>query len=325
MQEKKTVKHHIRYFRVACALLTLGLLIGGAVFLASRNSKNKDKSSEESSSESTSINTSDVSVVYEKEPDELGELDELKTQIENKIADYPGEWSVYIKNLNTGDHFTINDKQIYPASMIKLFALGASYEQIEQGLITENEYYTYLYGMTVMSNNNSFNQMIWTIGRDYLTKWCHDKGYTRTYQYHGLSPSDNAAGLETSNKPNETCASDVGHMLEDIYNGKCVSKSASEKMLELLKQQHWVSKIPSGLPPMTPFANKTGDTTDYSHDAAIVYTDAADYIIVIMSENPGVASKQDHRFIELSRMTYEYFNGPVNIDTTTMTTTTAAE
>ncbi|MBQ2580363.1 MAG: hypothetical protein II574_01895, partial [Ruminococcus sp.] len=73
------------------------------------------------------------------------------------------------------------------------------------------------------------------------------------------------------------------------------------------------------------YADKTGDTTDYSHDAAIVYTDAADYIIVIMSENPGVASKQDHRFIELSRMTYEYFNGPVNIDTTTTTTTTAAE
>ena len=105
--------------------------------------------------------------------------------------------------------------------------------------------------MTVMSNNNSFNQMIWTIGREYLTNWCHEHGYNRTYQYHGLEPSDNAAGLATSDKRNETCASDVGKMLEDIYNGKCVSKEASEKMLELLKQQHWVTKIPSGLPPMT--------------------------------------------------------------------------
>lgn len=316
MQGKKTVKHHIRYFRVACALLTLGLLIGGAVFLVSRNSKSKDKGGD-SSSETPSINVSDVSVVYESEPDEAGDLDELKTQIENKIAEYPGEWSVYIKNLNTGDHFSINDRQIYPASMIKLFALGASYQQIEQGLISEKEYYTYLYGMTVMSNNNSFNQMIWTIGREYLTNWCHEHGYNRTYQYHGLEPSDNAAGLATSDKRNETCASDVGKMLEDIYNGKCVSKEASEKMLELLKQQHWVTKIPSGLPPMTPFANKTGDTEDYSHDAAIVYTDEADYVIVIMSENPGVASKHDHRFIELSRMTYEYFNGPVNLESTT--------
>ena len=316
MQQNKKTKHHIRYFRVGCALVTLGLLIGGAVFLMNRNSE-KTAKSDDSSSADSQVNTSDVSVIYDSEPDEIGELDELKTQIENKITEYPGEWSVYIKNLNTGDHFTINDKQIYPASMIKLFALGASYEQIEQGLISENEYYTYLYGMTVMSNNNSFNQMIWTIGREYLTNWCHEHGYNRTYQYHGLEPSDNAAGLETSDKPNETCASDVGHMLEDIYNGKCVSKSASEKMLELLKQQHWVSKIPSGLPPMTPFANKTGDTTDYSHDAAIVYTDEADYVIVIMSENPGVASKHDHRFIELSRMTYEYFNGPVNLESTT--------
>ena len=99
MQQNKKTKHHIRYFRVGCALVTLGLLIGGAVFLMNRNSE-KTAKSDDSSSADSQVNTSDVSVIYDSEPDEIGELDELKTQIENKITEYPGEWSVYIKNLN---------------------------------------------------------------------------------------------------------------------------------------------------------------------------------------------------------------------------------
>ena len=55
-------------------------------------------------------------------------------------------------------------------------------------------------------------------------------------------------------------------------------------------------------------ANKSGDTDDVSHDGAIVYSDGADYVLVIMCDYPQNASLQGHRFIELSKMAYEYFN-----------------
>ena len=315
-------KLHIRYFRVAAAIAVLAVLITSAVLIIRSRGKDIEKSAEDNK---PGID-SDVSLIYEEpssndgsapdkpnpepeqENDNVGDLQLLKSMVEEKFSGYSGKWSAYIKNLNTGEHFTVNNSIVYPASMIKLFAMGACYQQIEEGKINEDYYYTYIYSMVVMSNNTAFNQMIWAIGRDYLTKWCHENGYNHTYQYHGLLPSDNAGGLTTANRDNETCASDVGHMLEDIYNGKCVSKEASEKMLDLLKKQHWRNKIPSGIPYGTTIANKTGDTDNQSHDAAIVYSDNADYIIVIMSEEPGVSFDNDYRFIEISKMVYEYFN-----------------
>lgn len=342
MDRKPTKNYQIHYSRLAAALAALFVVVVIIVFIAAGGLKKEStddgstsadasdsshiskpdnsKSSDDSSSDDSS---SDDSSSDESEKEDFIELnvppgahplegehgmEDLKKQITNKFSEYSGEWSAYIKNLNTGEYFTINNKQIYPASMIKLFATGAAYQQIEEGLINENDYLTYIHGMAVMSNNVAFNKMVWTLGRGYITKWCQENGYTRTAQYHGLLPADNAEGLATSEKRNETCASDVGKMLESIYNGKCVSKESSKKILDLLKDQHWRNKIPSGLPPGVVSANKTGDTEDQSHDAAIVYSKGADYIIVIMSENPDVSFEQDYKFIELSRMVYNYFN-----------------
>ena len=79
-------------------------------------------------------------------------------------------------------------------------------------------------------------------------------------------------------------------------------------MLELLKNQHWRNKIPSGIPYGPTVANKTGDTENQSHDAAIVYSEGADYIIVLMSEEPKVSFNNDYYFIDISKTVYEYFN-----------------
>ncbi len=245
------------------------------------------------------------------EPEQLGKLGDLKDAIEAKFENYPGEWSAYVKDLRTGDWFSINDKPFYPASVIKLFAMGACYQQIQEGKIDEQTYYPTIVSMAAYSNNSSFNKMVRTMGTTYINRWCSSMGYSKTFQYHGLEPSDNADGLTTSDKPNATCASDVGHMLEDIYRGTCVSKEASEKMYEILKQQYYTEKIPHGIPysPSTVIANKTGDTTNQSHDAAIVSTPNSDYILVILSEEENRASKHGMYFIELSSLTYSYFSG----------------
>lgn len=303
---KKHKKAHIRYVRVICALLVLALLIGSGVFVVTRN--NKIKSAPDNKDDKTSSYSYPDIVMSEPDKERSDKPKDLKDTIAAKLEDYPGEWSVYFKNLDSGDWFCINDSDFYPASMIKLFAMGACYQQIEEGKINENDFYSYINSMVVMSNNTAFNNMIWTIGRDYLTAWCKQNGYTRTEQNHGLRPSDNAAGLETSDKKNVTCAKDIGHMLEDIYYGKCVSKEASEKMMELLKQQYWRSKIPMGIPYGPIVANKTGDTEDQTHDGAIVCSDGGNYVLVIMCDYPNYASLQDSRFIELSQIVYKYFN-----------------
>ena len=236
-------------------------------------------------------------------------LKPLKTQVVEALAGFPGEWSCYCKNLNTNDWFTINEHPVYPASMIKLFALAACYQKIEDGELDEDKYYSTIYNMAAISNNQAFNQMVWTIGKTYITEWCHSHGLPNTAQYHGLQPSTNYEGLETSDERNVTCVSDVGHILESIYRGECVSKYASEKMLDILMHQKWTSKIPFGLPNGTKFANKTGDTYDVTHDAAIVYSDGADYILVLMCEQENTSGQLKYCFIQTSKLVYQFFNG----------------
>ena len=254
----------------------------------------------------------DESSLPDEESEHENAIKPLKTQVEAALEEFPGEWSVYCKNLNTGDWFTINEHPVYPASMIKLFALAACYQKIEDGEINEDEYYPTIYNMAAISNNQSFNQMVWTIGKTYITEWCHSHGLPNTAQYHGLQPSTNYEGLETSDKRNVTCVSDVGHILESIYRGECVSEYASEKMLDILRHQKWTSKIPFGLPNGTKFANKTGDTYDVTHDAAIVYSDGADYILVLMCEQENTSNQLKYCFIQTSKIVYKFFNPGVD-------------
>ena len=55
----------------------------------------------------------------------------VKSKTENKINEklkgYSGNWSVYVKDLKTGDVLSINETSMYPASVIKLFVMEAVY------------------------------------------------------------------------------------------------------------------------------------------------------------------------------------------------------
>lgn len=286
-------------------LLSAFSLFGTHTEPQKENPESRDLSSSEEGSRSTNDHNGEDAVAV---IDHEHRLAELKNKFTEKFEGYEGTWSAYVKDLKTDDWFVINDHKVYPGSMIKLFALAACYQKIEEGAIKENDYTAVLYNMTVMSNNQAFNKIVWAIGKTYITEWCKEHGYLDTAQYHGLVPSTNAEGLTTEPYDNSTSPRDVGRILESIYKKECVSEYASEKMIDLLSQQYWRGKIPSGVPDGVKVANKTGDTYDISHDAAIVYSPGGDYILVIMAEARNIAFDLDGNFTELSKMTYQFFN-----------------
>ena len=106
---------------------------------------------------------------------------------------------------------------------------------------------------------------------------------------------------------NTTTVSDCGLLLERIFKGECVSKEASEKMLELMMNQKNTAKIPTGISEDIPIANKTGETEEDQHDMAIVYGKKTDYIICVFSTtgNEGYAVP---RIQNISRTVYNYLN-----------------
>ena len=46
-----------------------------------------------------------------------GKVKKLRIKINEKLKGYSGNWSVYVKDLKTGDVLSINETSMYPASV----------------------------------------------------------------------------------------------------------------------------------------------------------------------------------------------------------------
>ena len=256
--------------------------------------------------------------------DDLG-IDTLKPQLESMIDGYDGEWSVYVKDLETNEEFVLNDTPLYSASLIKAFIMAKTYEDMDTVLEHEaaqmkttaddakvqEKVDTLLWNMITVSDNESCNELgrLQSDTHDFLdgakqvNKYLQKEGYTETSYQSTLHPS--SSKLITLGGHNQTTVTDCGKLLEKIYRGECVSKEASEEMLNLLKNQQNTSKIPEGLGVSVPTANKTGETDEDQHDIAIVYGTKTTYILCVMSEN---SSNAIDNIRSISRVVYNYLN-----------------
>lgn len=251
----------------------------------------------------------------------------LRTELTEMILDQPGEYSIYLKDLETGEELSLNHREMYAASLIKLFVMARTYEYFEE--ITgwqadeaedlakgQEEITTYLEQMIQVSDNESFNELVRAQDADHsfsegcrkMNAYLEEQGYEDTGIYHTLEPSVSEEE-EISEEKNHTSARDCGRLLENIYEGKCVSEEASLDMLALLTGQERDWKIPAGLPEGTLCANKTGETDTCQHDAAIVFGPEKDYILCVMSDGlEGEQEGEDAALLirDISRTVYEF-------------------
>lgn len=260
--------------------------------------------------------------------EEENSLTELEQQLEEMLDYADGTWSVYVKDLETGDELSMNNSRMYAASLIKLYVMESCFAH-EDELIENDSIYSgdvsessskvedLLQAMIEVSDNESYNELVrmhssersFTEGCLMIADYIEERGYVNTGIFHTLHPSDTDPEY-TSDNDNYTCVEDCGALLESIYNGTCVSEEASEEMLELLFEQQVQTKPPAGLPDGVVCANKTGETDEVEHDAAIVFGPETDYILCLMSSDvyeDTEAAEQQIR--EISSLVYEYLNG----------------
>ena len=238
-------------------------------------------------------------------------LKKLKAKLQQKVKGYSGTYSIYVKNLDTNEYLSINNTNMKPASLIKLYVMGTVFEQIDKKAMKDSkEIRSLLKNMITVSSNDAYNILLNKLGKgntlkgiEKVNKFCKAHGYKNTRCGGTLLPS--YVKQVYTGKGSRTTTRDCGRILEDIYRSVLVSRSASSKMLSLLRHQTRKNKIPSGLPPKVKTANKTGETSQLQHDAAIVFSKKADYIIVVMSEGDSAAIRHIQ---DLSKITYKYFN-----------------
>lgn len=248
----------------------------------------------------------------------------LEDVVKTSLEGTEGNYSVVIKNLQTGEQYTYREHEKYlSASLYKLWTMGAVYTKIKEGALTKDQKLS----ASIESLNDTFDiasdeaeltegdisetvdtaleQMI-TISHNYSALLLTSKiGLSTVKEFlsmYGFAESKVGTDLP------ETTASDIAQYYELLYNKKIVSDIYSDEMLSRLKRQKLNDRIPKYLPEDTAVAHKTGELYGYKHDAGIVYTPKGDYIIVMMSNSKSPAGAAE-REAKLSEAVYRYFEG----------------
>ena len=255
-------------------------------------------------------------------------METLKPQLRKMLLEYDGTWGLYVKNLDTGEHWTFNYQSLYSASLIKAFVMAETYLNMDAVLEHEaakmntspdntsvqEKVYNLLWNMITISDNESFNELVrlqsktsdFKEGAEIINEHLEEENYTETSVQHTLHPANSAQ--QGIGGRNLTSVEDCGKLLESIYNGECVSTEASKAMLELLLNQKNLVKIAAGLPEGVTYAGKTGDTDQSQHDIAIISGPKTTYILCVMSDTcPDEGDAIDH-IRDISKIVYSYLN-----------------
>lgn len=245
--------------------------------------------------------------------------------VKNILKENTSDYSVYIKNLKTGERYYLNeDKQYETASLYKLWVMAEAYRQIETGILKKEDILT----ANVSDLNQKFNiasesaeltegNVSWpvetalrnmiTISDNYSALLLSSKvklsNVTLFLKNNGLLNSKVGA-LDKNPFSN---VKDMGSFFEKLYNQELANEQYTNEMLTLLKNQQINTKLSKYLPKNAVIGHKTGEFGKFSHDGGIVYLDNGDYIIVIMSETNNQLTANE-AIANISKEVYDYFS-----------------
>lgn len=245
------------------------------------------------------------------------DMDNLISQLQTLLPQNNGIWSVYVCNLSNGTEGVIGGQSMQAASLIKLFIMGAVYENYEQlsASYGSQTLDSLLYSMITVSDNDAANTLVGylgggdsSLGMAAVNSYCQAHGYNGTSMGRLLLQSNEYGD-------NYTTVSDCGKFLREIYEinsgtAQNTSLAHADAMYELLKQQQRTHKIPALLPEGVHTANKTGELSNAENDAGIIYDTAKgiDLVVCFMSENLSEVGSAQSSIAQLSRQIYGYYN-----------------
>lgn len=214
---------------------------------------------------------------------QTGKLKQDVQKLMNRLTQYieqnkrPNEtYSLALRLPNQNEQYLWNNGVQQSASTMKLFVMGAIYENYETYIarygkttidnalhamitVSDNESWKYL---TAVLANGSYAQ-----GVEELTNWCKQHGYSQTR-------------MENRAYGNFTSVHDSSKILQDIYLGKLKHSKAMEN---LICQQRIPGRLLAGIPANVKTGNKAGWLSNTSNDSVIVWMDDGVYILSMMT------------------------------------------
>lgn len=297
----------------------MALAVGSSAMLSSCS---ETTSTEASSAESTETDAAysytasgaesaeELTVSSEEENlESIIDFTNLQTQIEEIIENTQyneagGTWSVYVYIPESGDSLSINNTPMAAASVIKIYIMGAVFDEYEEicADYPDVDVDYLLEQMITVSDNDCADELINMLGRGdneagkaAINEFCETYGFSGTTVERMMHDDDEVID-------NYTTTEDCAMFLNMVYNGEF---EYSTQMLDYLCAQTVTYKIPEGVTGAYLIANKTGELDDVQNDVAIVYTDTP-YIICVMSNEVLQYVAPIETIVEISEVTCDY-------------------
>jgi beta-lactamase class A len=230
----------------------------------------------------------------------------LEAQIQEVDQHLDGVMGVAIEDLTTGEHFLLNEDEVFAqASSIKITVLANLYLQAQQGKLKLTDLYTVqsadlvpdsdiMGGLTpgvtritlhdlatmmvAVSDNSATNVLIDRVGMQNVDAMLDALSLTHTRLRRKMMDLQAAKeGRENISTPREMMT-----LLDAIYHGKVLNKESTADFFKMLStnKDSW---IPSDLPAGLKVANKPGSLEAVRNDSGIVFVEGRPYVICVMT------------------------------------------
>ncbi len=239
--------------------------------------------------------------------------------VRDSIGNQSPHFAVVIKNLADDTGVSIDPGRVfYPASLYKTWVMLEAFHQREAGLLDFAERYVISsYYEQYRLNDGELEpcseitagqalQVMMSVSDNVAANLMYDRvGYTNVNQALrdlGLAYSGLVRGGDLL-----TTAGGTATLVEAIARARAVSSGASEEMIALLESDVINDRLPALLPPGTRVAHKTGNWDNATHDAGIVFSPGATYVIVVLTDY-GYTVDGASRIARLSKAVYDHYN-----------------
>jgi beta-lactamase class A len=264
----------------------------------------------------------------------------MEQMIEGILADFPGFYSIYIKDLSSGEEFADDADVAYAGmSILKIAIMVEAYKHLDgpsdvdtTKILTET--------MTLSGNFTANLLLRHTIGDGdayegvrRLNQTMKLVGLVNTFMatpydedvlpQHISTPANQRTDVSTNPDPfMQTTPEDMGRLLEMIYQcanggGTLIAAYPDEltpdecqAMLDMMSQNRVGALIEAGVPDGTQVAHKHGWVGDSHGDAGIVFTPGGDYVLCIYLYHTDWLEWEvsSPLMAHISEATYKYFN-----------------
>jgi beta-lactamase class A len=225
-------------------------------------------------------------VAEEKEvaqkPRQAREDSGLSKTIQKKLDSMPKntKWAVSVRDLNSDRMANINaDRQLEAASLYKLFLLAPLEKKISadnwKSKLGKQTIGTCVELMIKKSDNDCAIAVADYVGWKAIDSHNQTLGFKKTK----LNAKDNQ----------QTTARETADLLYRLQNSQILSDKGRRAFFDALYEQEYRYGIPTGCGQDCLVGNKTGQSQDVKHDAAIVTHGRSQYVVVIMSSGANWA------------------------------------